>query len=1160
MGSDGVSGQELRPFAWTCVEFNVDHVRALLLHHHYDWYRSLPLITAPPPDRTWNGSNCHVMGVWFVSRRAHARTEPPALYTVGITLIQDLNEFLRRRAEIELEYSRSLEKLVDRFSSKIRHPKEQQNLKKDENLLSPVNCWYLLLNQTRQESRDHAALGDTCSAHITVRLTHIAEDTGRLSKKSKEVGLQMQDELLKVTSELQTAMKTYHQYHTDSLSAEGKMKEAEKLEEQRHMGKSADQGVSQSGSDPKQQRRSSVKKMERMKEKCDRFSGNLPERNKKRFSAGAEVTARVPILSPVGLLFADTARLVKLQEAQLKCTKARNDYLLLNLAAANAAMNKYYLQDVCTLIDCCDLGFHLSLGGALRGYLSAQRRVQQSREEALVVLDTAIQGLDPQSDQKKILEMNNSAFCLPFRFEYQPHEGDQVCEVSVEAQVRHELETRFQQLQSRLSSVTIETEEVNKTLRATLKALLDSISTEEYSSPDTPQAGQSAEQSRASAPDPTGNKSSLAKKRANQQESESFYFNKVKEYLSGSNLISKLQAKHDLLKEAIEKAEAIDSDPTRLQSSQSVRVRRPRPCSQYNHKLFTGDLLTFVEEETKNVQDSGSVCLTEGFFCSCQSSGQQIPLVVESCIRFINLHGLHHEGIFRVPGSQSEVNEIRNDFERGDDPLTDSQGDHDIDSVAGVLKLYFRGLETPLFPKDKFNDLIECVQVENSLERACHIKRVVSSFPRPVLVVMRYLFAFLNHLSQYSDENMMDPYNLAVCFGPTLVSVPESVDVVSVQAQVNALVKTVILHHETVFPSGAELPGPLYEKCMTLDDYCDSLLPEPIAEEGDGDPDALPDPPASEDESDQVEAQALYDYVGRSSQELSFKQGDMLILHNKASGDWWRGELGGIKGLIPHKYISVPEGTQKRLEQRGRREDGKAASIGNLSEEPPGEQSSRDSASLPRKRSGSSPTRKLTALFAEPPRLMPPPPPGQGRFLGPRGAPDSADRLQERRNTLESVGFGAPMGRHGVTAERSGQADRPVELDKDLTKQMNSVFKELLSLRQVEFNDVLAEPSSFHSFDRVWTWSDIVFEATRLWCYRGISVLCAIPVSLLAGFLFACLSCVHIWCVMPCIQLCTISLPPLRSLWASLLEVLVAPVCASVGRCCSRVYLRVSKE
>lgn len=49
----------------------------------------------------------------------------------------------------------------------------------------------------------------------------------------------------------------------------------------------------------------------------------------------------------------------KVQETQLKCTKARNDYLL-NLAAANASMNKYYLQDICTLIDvslihCCPI-------------------------------------------------------------------------------------------------------------------------------------------------------------------------------------------------------------------------------------------------------------------------------------------------------------------------------------------------------------------------------------------------------------------------------------------------------------------------------------------------------------------------------------------------------------------------------------------------------------------------------------------------------------------------------------------------------------------------------------------------------------------------------------------------------------------------------------
>lgn len=42
----------------------------------------------------------------------------------------------------------------------------------------------------------------------------------------------------------------------------------------------------------------------------------------------------------------------------------------------------------------------------------------------------------------------------------------------------------------------------------------------------------------------------------------------------------------------------------------------------------------------------------------------------------------------------------------GEDPLVDDQADHDINSVAGVLKLYFRGLENSLFPKERFLDFI----------------------------------------------------------------------------------------------------------------------------------------------------------------------------------------------------------------------------------------------------------------------------------------------------------------------------------------------------------------------------------------------------------------------------------------------------------------------
>ncbi|KAJ3602657.1 hypothetical protein NHX12_030406 [Muraenolepis orangiensis] len=100
-----------------------------------------------------------------------------------IQLLQDLQDFFRRKAEIQLEYSRSLEKLAERFSNKIRSSREHHQFKKDQHLLSSVNCWYLVLNQTRRESRDHATLNDLYANNVIVRLAQISDDVIRLFKK-----------------------------------------------------------------------------------------------------------------------------------------------------------------------------------------------------------------------------------------------------------------------------------------------------------------------------------------------------------------------------------------------------------------------------------------------------------------------------------------------------------------------------------------------------------------------------------------------------------------------------------------------------------------------------------------------------------------------------------------------------------------------------------------------------------------------------------------------------------------------------------------------------------------------------------------------------------------------------------------------------------------
>uniref|UniRef100_A0AAY4EDN9 SLIT-ROBO Rho GTPase-activating protein 2 n=1 Tax=Denticeps clupeoides TaxID=299321 RepID=A0AAY4EDN9_9TELE len=752
-----------------------------------------------------------------------------------VQLLQDLQDFFRKKAEIEMDYSRNLEKLAERFLAKTRSTKDHQ-FKKEQNVLSPVNCWNLLLSQVKRESRDHATLSDLYLNNIIPRFVQISEDSGRLFKKSKEVGLQLQEDLMKVLNELYTVMKTYHMYNTDSINAESKLKEAEKQEE-KQMGRSVRQEDRQTPRSPdsltaikteeKHVRRSSVKKIEKMKEK----------------------------------------RQAKYTENKLKAIKARNEYLLA-LEATNGSVFKYYIHDLSDLIDCCDLGYHASLNRALRTYLSAEFNVETSKHGGLETVENAAENLEANADKQRIMETYNNVFCPPMRFEFQSHMGDTVNFMCGQQPLEGELLQRCQQLQCRLSTLRIENEEVKKTMEATLQTIQDMVTVEDFDVTDCFHHSNSMESVKSTVSESYMSKPSLAKRRANQQETEQFYFTKMKEFLEGRNLITKLQAKHDLIQKSLGESEPAHSSLLHFPSFS------PPPPPR-------------------------------------QDCSQAIPLMVESCIRFISRHGLHHEGIFRVSGSQVEVNDIKNAFERGEDPLAGDQNDHDIDSIAGVLKLYFRGLEHALFPKEVFHDLMSCVSMENLQERAVHVRKALLPLPSSTLVIMRYLFAFLNHLSQYSEDNMMDPYNLAICFGPTLMSVPDGHDQVSCQAHVNELIKTIIIHHDGIFPGPPELQGPVYEKGGPAEEYCDSPHSEPPLV-GEPAPDAVSGLQNSDDDADPIEAVARFDYAGRTDRELSFKKGASLLLYHRASSDWWQGRHNGTEGLVPHQYIVVQDTLRKQ--------------------------------------------------------------------------------------------------------------------------------------------------------------------------------------------------------------------------------------------------------
>lgn len=759
-----------------------------------------------------------------------------------VNLVSEIQDYFRRRAEVELEYSRSLEKLAKGLL--MRHKAEKQK-REQWHLFSSYACWQQLVATTRRQSRDHAVISEIYANTIINRMTCIMDDVQRIYKRCREVGIEIHEELLKVLHELHTTMKTYHNYHTEEMQAESKLRYVEaqrsKLEQ----------------SIPKEKL----------------------ERSKKFRLIEKEIQKRCS----------------KYNDAKLKALKARNDYLLC-MDATNAAIHKYFVDDLSDIIDCMDFGFHTSIAQTLMVSISAEECLKRSLQASIDGMNKCITNLDSRVDKQKFLEYNNSAFMVPKKFEFHPHKGDEITQVCVEKPIQEELEQRFKQLNNRLTSLKTESEEIWKTLETAEKSLLDMLSTKDYDC--------------SALFEDDSNKSIFKlpetltlKRRADKQETEDFYLNKFSEYTMTNNLISRLQAKTDLIQRGL----GIQEDQKSvLQPGSSPGAVRPNylpPRAKKKRigrtplvgqpKLFGGSLEEYLE-----------------------ATNEEIPLIIRSCIRIINLFGLHHQGIFRVSGSQVEINNFRETFERGEDPLADVSDASDINSVGGVLKLYLRELREPLFPIFYFDQLVDISQVESKHEFICKVREVVSNLPRPVVVVLRYLFAFLNHLSEFSDENMMDPYNLAICFGPTLLPIPEDKDQVQYQNLVNELIKNIIIYQEEIFPNDG---GIIYEKYISTNlpdenDVGDSP-PEPVSDLVE---DSEVDMAQSEDDAvfpDQeiafnlfgktevMEATAQFDFAARSQRELSFKQGDTLLLHNQVSNDWWKGSFQGKEGLIPDKYI-----------------------------------------------------------------------------------------------------------------------------------------------------------------------------------------------------------------------------------------------------------------
>jgi len=115
---------------------------------------------------------------------------------------------------------------------------------------------------------------------------------------------------------------------------------------------------------------------------------------------------------------------------------------------------------------------------------------------------------------------------------------------------------------------------------------------------------------------------------------------------------------------------------------------------------------------------------------------------------------------------------------------------------------------------------------------------------------------------------------------------------------------------------------------------------------------------------------------------------------------------------------------------------------------------------------------------------------------------------------------------------------------------------------KVNFSDVIAEPDGAHSFATIWGTSFKTYSLTKYWCYRILTAVLAVPLSVFWGLYFALLAFCSIWCIAPCIKGFIIWTNFVSKIWGLMVRTFLDPLFESIGLVFTKIQvtLRMKNE
>ncbi|KAI7684937.1 Rho GTPase-activating protein 45 [Sarcoptes scabiei] len=199
-------------------------------------------------------------------------------------------------------------------------------------------------------------------------------------------------------------------------------------------------------------------------------------------------------------------------------------------------------------------------------------------------------------------------------------------------------------------------------------------------------------------------------------------------------------------------------------------------------------------------------------------STNSAPDIIKRCIQQIEIRGSHINGIYRVSAVKSQVDNLCNSYEKDPESIDLSSVAPNV--IANFLKQFFRMLPEPLLTFQLYPDFIEIAlkypknqSHGNEIEIIEKLKQLVHRLPPVHYYTLRLLMCHLNRISKDSAHNQMNPGNLGIVFGPTLIKKQNDDNALLYDTNHQSrIIELLIVHSDQIFDSTEPLEQSLHRK------------------------------------------------------------------------------------------------------------------------------------------------------------------------------------------------------------------------------------------------------------------------------------------------------------------------------------------------------------